>query len=98
LTTYHLSLHDALPIYAARSQMSVRSFDEITVEMSRLAVFVFFINLIENNISLTVRQQDIRDRRATPHYRYDHRMTMPIDWNFLRSEEHTSELQSRFDL
>src|SRR5204863_7859282 len=83
-----LSLHDALPIYRARSGVTRTNIRSVARQIQRSALNVDGAAVVE-------RGGDRRNRGATAlgedakivHYRRD-----------ARSEEHTSELQSRRDV
>src|SRR5699024_11226767 len=92
LTTTHisiLSLHDALPIYQIMHFNAILSEPKVLRQELRQE-----LKTIKKNYStprLTAIETDVQELK------YDSTVTV-ADEDVARSEEHTSELQSRFDL
>src|SRR5699024_11544421 len=84
---YTLSLHDALPIYFSIN-------DALSIPFIYLRAMVFHHR---------IRMENIRTNLTAPSYfrllaTYFCKFLFLFFYLLLRSEEHTSELQSRFDL
>src|SRR5207249_6370714 len=91
---YTLSLHDALPI----------SFEQAIAKLSRKEFFELVRHLRERHarewdlqIEEDAQSGKLREVYQRLEAENEDQPEMPLD-DFLRSEEHTSELQSRFDL
>src|SRR5699024_11711528 len=81
--TYTLSLHDALPIFHPTQVDSAFDLDRKLHHQILLQFVYVLVYLVSQHLSQF-------DRRQLPEYL--------VVKTSLRSEEHTSELQSRFDL
>src|SRR5699024_11352668 len=87
-STYTLSLHDALPISSITS--SFNSSTDIFISASQSVVIIWVIN--RKPIDTINKPSAIP--RASQRFPFIYVYALA----FLRSEEHTSELQSRFDI
>src|SRR5699024_11660561 len=85
---YTLSLHDALPIYVDKQFVYNRDGAYYHVEPYALIWQNDFYYLIGH----------FQKTNEMRHYRLDRIRNIKVSEESLRSEEHTSELQSRFDL
>src|SRR5699024_12883443 len=96
--TAPLSLHDALPIF--RTQTPVGYLIQIisNLHLHIITYILIFLNTAEQFVKVIV----IRGMKQIPHHAKHTMSTLCKEIDFLaclqRSEEHTSELQSRFDL
>src|SRR5436305_7886515 len=84
---YTLSLHDALPIYAARFGAAVDPGMIGALLDQDIAGLEVDFGVIEKHVDLTLHDDGVIDRQRAVHQRVPRRHA--------RSEEHTSELQSR---
>src|SRR5699024_12185648 len=95
--TYTLSLHDALPISVKdRSARLRRLINQSRSGMYRIhdirtisTFLIAYAQFLDNRHSLFLNHDIVEHHSAAPH---------TSTGSQLRSEEHTSELQSRFDL
>src|SRR5204863_10176349 len=92
---YTLSLHDALPILYLCSidKINNDTYDDIiSLNIDEKLILLEYVNLTYNQFKLIIKY--IKSAQLNFKKRY-HKLTFS---NLIRSEEHTSELQSRRDL
>src|SRR5205823_14539429 len=86
-----LSLHDALPISVPRFALSASGSRSATGMVLTVAVFSVSVAIVPSRVNLrTIRGLNSTNCRTTN----SESASYCIDTQFLRSEEHTSELQS----
>src|SRR5690606_41948242 len=87
---YTLSLHDALPIYDDEFELLVERLEHIDVAVECVEVL--------RHLKAVVEQQAFVVRRVVRHHEGRRRIKSFDQQPAFRSEEHTSELQSRENL
>src|SRR5699024_12300944 len=92
-----LSLHDALPICTYRILMEHREFYQKTQNVDIVVESVLELNR-ERALALGVPEDKIASNIAEIVSNPDVNIVVEVIGGISRSEEHTSELQSRFDL